>query len=97
MGVTNKKRFICLTLGLLGQKATEYGEFLIDRLTEFPLQKADGMTMPLKANIGGAIADPVDNIDSRSLLQQAEQNLEQVKEKSRNSILLTEIITKSDN
>ena len=96
LGVTHKKRFICLTLDLTGQQANEYSDYLIGQLTNSPLQKADGTTMPLKVYLGGAIADPADKIDSRGFLQQAEQNLEQAKEQKRNSVLITEIVTGSD-
>ena len=96
LGVTNKKRFICLNLGLTGQQSTEYSEYLIEQLTASPLQKADGTTMALKVYLGGAIADPADQIDSRSFLQQAEQNLAQAREQKRNSVVITEIVTKLD-
>lgn len=94
LGVTNKKRFICLNLAMLGQQLNEYGEYLIATLTETPLQKADGTTMPLKVSIGAAIADPADAIDSRSFLQQAEQNLEQARIQKRSAIVISEIETK---
>ena len=91
LGVTNKKRFICLFLGKMKSTATEYGEYLIDILTESPLQKADGTTMSLKVWVGGAIANPGDTIDSRSIFKQAEQNLEKAKEQKRNSIVIIEV------
>lgn len=96
LGVTEKKCFICLTLGFTGQQANKYSEYLIDQLTASPLQKADGTKMPLKVYLGGAIADPADEIDSHSFLAQAEQNLAQAAEKRRNSAVITEIVTKSD-
>lgn len=94
LGVTNKKRFICLNLGMSGEQLNHYGEYLIDTLTETPLQKADGTTMPLKVSIGAAIADPADVIDARNFFKQAEQNLERAREQKRSTILLTEIETK---
>ena len=93
LGVTDRKRFIYLASGLMGQKAAEHGEYLIERLTESPLQKADGTTLPLKVFIGGAIADPADIIDARQLFKQAEQNLEIAKEQRRELILITEVTT----
>ena len=42
------------------------------------------------------MANPAAQIDSRSFLQQAEQNLEQAAEKKRNSVVITEIVTKLD-
>ena len=50
LGVTDRKRFIYLASGLMGQKATEHGEYLIERLTESPLQKADGTTRRSDSN-----------------------------------------------
>ena len=91
LGVTNKKRFICLDLGTTKQSATEYGEYLIDALTESPLKKADGTTMPLKVYVGGVIAYPGNIIDKLRIFQQAEQNLEKAKERKRNSIIVTEV------
>lgn len=96
LGVTEKKCFICLTLGLTGKQASEYSEYLIEQLTSSPLQKADGTKMPLKVYLGGAIADPADKIDSHSFFAQAEQNLVQAAEKRPNSAIITEIVTKSD-
>ena len=96
LGVTEQKYFVCLTLGLTGQQANEYSEYLIEQLTGSPLQKADGTTMSLRVYLGGAIADPADQIDSHSLLQQAEQNLDQAAKKRRNSVIITEIVTKTD-
>lgn len=96
LGVTNKQHFICLTLGLTGQQTAEYSESLIEQLTASPLQKADGTTLALKVNLGGAIADPADQIDSHGFLQQAEQNLEKAREQKRSSAVITEIVTKPD-
>ncbi len=93
IGVTNNNIFIYLTLGLIGQEATEHGEYLIEKLTESPLQKADGTTLPLKVFVGGAIADSAYTIDSHQLLKQAEQNIKTAKERKRSSIVVTGIIT----
>lgn len=94
LAITENRRFICLIPGLAGQKATEYGEYLQAKLTESPLQKADGSNMALKVTVGGIIVDPNDAIDSRNVLKQAEQNLETVLEERRNSLLISEITTK---
>lgn len=96
LGITEQKYYVCLTLGLTGQQANEYSEYLIEQLTQSPLTKADGTTMPLKVYVGGAIADPADQIDSDSFLEQAEENLEQAAERKRNSVIITEIVTKLD-
>ena len=92
LGVSNDQHFICLTLSLTGQKVTEYAEYIIGQITASSLQKVDGTTMALKAFLGGAIADPADQVNSQSFFQQAEQNLTIAKEQKRKSIIITEII-----
>ena len=74
LGITERKRFICLTLGLT--KVSEYAACLQEKITDSPLQKADGSLLPLKMSAGGAIVDPTHVLDARSVLKQAEQNLE---------------------
>ena len=93
LGIADRNQFICLIPGLIGQEATTYSEYLRDQVTESPLQKTDGTTMPLKVSIGGVIIDPTDAVDRDSLLQQAEQNLEQAQE-SRHSLKISEVTTK---
>ena len=96
VAITEKRRFICLTPGLAGQKANDYGKYIQDHLIESPLQKADGSTMNLEVSIGGVIVDPDDAVDSRHILKQAEQNLETaLEEKGRNNLILSEIVTKT--
>ncbi|MEM8722460.1 MAG: LapA family protein [Cyanobacteria bacterium P01_G01_bin.39] len=95
LAITDKKRFICLVPGLAGQQATDYGRYLQDKLVESPLQKADGSTMPLKVRVGGVIVDPSDTVDSRNILKQAEQNLEMTSDRGNNSLLISEITTKT--
>lgn len=95
LAITEKRRFICLIPGLAGQKATEYGEYLQNKIIESPLQKADGSTMNLEVTVGGVIVDPDDAVDSRNIFKQAEQNLEiALEEKGRNRLVLSEITTK---
>ena len=93
LGITNQKQFICLCLGSIKPNPTEYSHYLIDILTESPLQKADGTTMSLKVWVGGAIANSGDISDSSSLFRQAQQNLEKAQEKRRNSIVISEVTT----
>ena len=76
LGITERKRFISLTLGLRGAKVLEYAAYLQKKVSESPLQKADGSLLPLKISVGGIIVDPTDVLDARSVLKQAEQNLE---------------------
>ncbi|MEL6501560.1 MAG: hypothetical protein AAFQ23_09175, partial [Cyanobacteria bacterium J06623_1] len=65
-----------LVLGLRGQEIKEYVAYLQDSITESPLQKADGVLLPLKMTVGGVVVDPTDSVDSRHILKLAEQNLE---------------------
>ena len=95
LGITDRKRFVSLVLGLRGTEVTEYAQYLRERITATPLQKADGTSLPLKINIGGAIAEPTDIVDSRSILKQAEQNLEHTLSSDRNYLEITEVTRKS--
>ncbi len=95
LGITDRKRFISLILGLRGTEITEYEAYLQEKITQAPLQKADGTSLPLKMSAGGVIVDPTDAIDSRSILQQAEQNLEQALAKRSNSLEITEVTNKT--
>ncbi len=95
LGITDRKRFISLILGLRGTEITEYETYLQEKITQAPLQKADGTSLSLKMSAGGVIVDPTDAIDSRSILQQAEQNLEQALVKRSNSLEITEITNKT--
>ena len=94
LGITERKRFIGLTLGLKGTEIIEYATYLQDKIAASPLQKADGSMLPLKINVGGVIVDPTDKIDSRSILKQAEQNLEISLNKNRNTPEITEVSAK---
>ena len=76
LGITERKRFISLTLGLRGARVSEYAAYLQQKVTDSPLQKADGSLLPLKMTVGGIIVDPTDVLDARSVLKQAERNLE---------------------
>lgn len=93
LGITERKRFISLTLGLRGREVNEYGAYLQTKITESPLQKADGVLLPLKMTIGGIVVDPADSIDGRNILKQAEQNLEHSLAKGRGTLLITEVTT----
>ena len=95
LGITDRKRFISLVLGLKGTEIIEYAVYLQDKITATPLQKADGSLLPLKVNVGGVIVDPTDRIDSRSILKQAEQNLETSLNRNRNNPEITEVTVKS--
>ena len=76
LGITERKRFISLSLGLRGAKVSEYAAYLQEKVTDSPLQKADGTLLPLKMSVGGIIVDPTDVLDARSVLKQAEHSLE---------------------
>ena len=89
LGITNKKRFICLILNLKVPTASNYAEYIIRRITESPLQKADGTTMPWKLAIGGAISNPNDDIDSYHLLKRAENNLDTALKSPEKSIIIS--------
>ncbi len=91
LGITQQKQFICLCLGSIKPNPTEYSHYLSDRLTESPLQKADGTTMSLKVWVGGAIANSGDISDSNGLVKQAQQNLEKAQSKRRNSVVISEV------
>lgn len=92
LGVTQRKRFVCLTLGIVGEQAQDYSDRIVEQFKDRPLQKADGTTLNLKAAVGGAIVDPADTIDSRNLLKAAESNLERAREQKRSHIVITEIV-----
>ncbi len=95
LGITERKRFISLVLGLRGTEVAEYAIYLQEKITESPLQKADGALLPLKMSIGGVVVDPTDSIDSRNILKQAEQNLEVALTKGRGSLEISEVTSKS--
>ncbi len=95
LGITERKRFVSLALGLKGTEIIEYATYLQDKITASPLQKADGSVLPLKVNVGGVIVDPTDVIDSRSILKQAEQNLQVSLDKNHNDPEITEITVKT--
>lgn len=95
LGITDRKRFISLTMGLKGTEIIEYATFLQNKIAETPLKKADGSTLPLKASVGGVIVDPTDKVDSRSILKQAEHNLESTLDGSHKTPEITEVTIKS--
>ena len=95
LGITERKRFISLVLGLSGTEVTEYVAYLQDRVTESPLHKADGVLLPLKMSVGGIVVDPTDLVDGRSILKQAEHNLEKSLTKGRGYSEISEIKPKS--
>lgn len=91
LGITERKRFISLVLGFRGMEVTEYANYLQAKITESPLQKADGVLLPLKMTIGGVVVDPTDLIDSRQVFKQAEQNLERALTQGRGSLEISEV------
>lgn len=95
LGITERKRLICLVLGLKGTEITQYTNYLLEKISESPLQKADGTSLPLKVSLGAVIVDPTDTLDSRSILKQAEHNLDVSQHQNRNSPEITEITTKT--
>lgn len=95
LGITERKRFIGLILGLKGTEVTEYINYLQDQITASPLQKADGVLLPLKMSVGGIVVDPTDLVASRAILKQAEQNLEIALQRGRGSLEISEADSKS--
>ena len=95
LGITERKRFINLVLGIKGTEVTEYAAYLQDSVTEAPLQKADGAMLPIKMSVGGVVIDPTDAIDSRNILRQAEQNLETALSRGKGSREISEVTIKS--
>lgn len=95
LGITERKRFISLVLGFRGLEVTEYANYLQTKLTESPLQKADGVLLPFKITIGGVVVDPTDSIDSRQIFKQAEQNLELALTQGRGSLEISEVTSKT--
>ncbi|MEO1005618.1 MAG: LapA family protein [Cyanobacteria bacterium J06638_38] len=95
LGITERKRFISLILGLRGAEVGNYAAYLQEKVTESPLQKADGALLPFKMNIGGIVVEPTDLSDGRQILKQAEQNLENSLVTGYGSIEISEITGKS--
>ena len=95
LGITERKRFISLTLGLRGAKIAEYATYLQKKVTDSPLQKADGSLLPLKMSVGGIIVDPTDVLDARSVLKQAEHNLENSLEAGGGTLEISEASVKT--
>ena len=95
LGITERKRFIALTLNLKGQEVSEYAAYLQKSVTASPLQKADGVLLPLKMTVGGIVIEPTDSADSRQVLKQAEQNLERALLDGRGQIEISEFQPKS--
>ena len=95
LGITERKRFISLTLDLRGAKVLEYAAYLQEKVTNSPLQKADGTSLSLKMSVGGIIVDPTDVLDARSVLKQAEHNLENSLEAGGGTLEISEASVKS--
>ncbi|MEM9508394.1 MAG: lipopolysaccharide assembly protein LapA domain-containing protein [Cyanobacteria bacterium P01_E01_bin.35] len=95
LGITERKRFISLILGLRGAEVGNYAAYLQEKVTESPLQKVDGALLPFKMNIGGIVVEPTDLSDGRQILKQAEQNLENSLVTGYGSIEISEITGKS--
>ncbi|MEL6580727.1 MAG: lipopolysaccharide assembly protein LapA domain-containing protein [Cyanobacteria bacterium J06621_12] len=95
LGITERKRFISLVLGLRGQEIQEYIAYLQNGITESPLQKADGVLLPLKMSAGGVVVDPTDTVDSRYILKLAEQNLEKSLAQGKGLVEISEVNLKS--
>ena len=95
VGITERKRFIGLILGLKGTEVTEYIAYLQEQITATPLQKADGVLLPLKMSVGAIVIDPTDLVASRTILKQAEQNLEIALQRGRGSLEISEVVGKS--
>ena len=66
-----------------------------EKITASPLQKADGVLLPLKMSIGGVVVDPTDSMGSRNILKQAEKNLEISLTKGRGHMEISEVTSKS--
>ena len=92
LGITERKRFIGLALSLKGVQVNEYVTYLQDSVTESPLQKADGVLLPLKMTVGAVVVDPTDTVDSRQILKQAEQNLERALVRGRGNSEISEVV-----
>ncbi len=95
LGITERKRFISLVLGLRSMEVADYVAYLQEKVTQSPLQKADGVLLPLKMSVGGVVVDPTDSVDSRNILKQAEQNLENSLTRGRGYSEISEVNTKS--
>ncbi|MEM6613096.1 MAG: hypothetical protein AAF652_12750, partial [Cyanobacteria bacterium P01_C01_bin.72] len=95
LGITERRRFISLVLGLRGQEIQEYITYLQNAITESPLQKADGVLLPLKMSVGGVVVDPTDVVDSRYILKLAEQNLEKSLGQGKGLVEISEVNLKS--
>ncbi|MEL6494935.1 MAG: lipopolysaccharide assembly protein LapA domain-containing protein [Cyanobacteria bacterium J06623_7] len=95
LGITERKRFISLVLGLRGAEVNEYVTYLQNKITESPLQKTDGTMLPLSMTVGAVVADSSDAINSRSMLKQAEQNLERALGRGRGKVEISEVDLKS--
>jgi len=95
LGITERRRFISLALNLKGVEVSRYISYLQNSVTESPLQKADGVFLPLKMTVGGVVVDPTETTDSRNILKQAEQNLENALLKGRGNSEISEVKFKS--
>ena len=95
LGITERKRFIGLILGLKGTQVTDYVAYLQEQITASPLQKADGVLLPLKVSAGGVVVDPTDLVAGRAVLKQAEHNLEVALQQGRGSLEISEVASKT--
>jgi uncharacterized integral membrane protein len=80
-------RFAWLTMDAEGKAANELGDRIRDQLVQTPI-----VTTPepqhLSVSIGGAIALRDDNVDSKTVMQQAEEALELAQKRGRNRVRL---------
>ena len=95
LGITERRRFISLAFSLKGTAVNEYVTYLQNSVTESPLQKADGVLLPLKMTVGAVVVDPTDTVDGRQILKQAEHNVEKALVKGRGNLEISEVTQKS--
>ncbi|MEL6928907.1 MAG: LapA family protein [Cyanobacteria bacterium J06600_6] len=95
LGITERKRFVGVAVNLKGVEVNEYITYLQKSVTESPLQKADGVLLPLKMTVGAVVVELADTADSRQVLKQAEQNLEKSLLKGRGNSEISEFQPKS--
>ncbi|MGD1860360.1 MAG: lipopolysaccharide assembly protein LapA domain-containing protein [Leptolyngbyaceae cyanobacterium] len=79
-------RFAATNAGLDQKALTKYGEALQAAILESPPVLPSGKTMELDVSVGGAIAESAAAIDSDTLVQTAEQALDQALQRGRNRV-----------
>ncbi|MBD1913091.1 lipopolysaccharide assembly protein LapA domain-containing protein [Leptolyngbya sp. FACHB-8] len=86
-------RFGCIAAGLDIKAATNYGEAIRASFADQPLKLDDGTSIPMTVSLGGAIgfADSPQGLDAFLLKQQAENALDQAKQRGRNRFRLVEV------